>query len=333
MARQDVACIGIVKTIMAKTLITKTVIAKKKNWTDSEVFSATYTIQQKVATPTATPDDENFGETVSVTLSCTTADADIYYTLDGSTPTKNSTKYTQALQISANTTVKAIAVKENWADSDVLTKNYANTYSIICDDCKNGSISADAETAKPGATITVTPSPDQDYIVSSVGFTKGTNAATAIEENDDAEFTFEMPAANVKVSAIFTQSNPGSYQADEFYQSDLSSTNGKVTVLGVWSKGSDVFLALDFGKSTKTVTNATIAGKTATFTQMSGITVTSGTEPTLQTKLKKTSNIWVITAANTAISNTMRITVPQIWGSCTANHRSAMPQSCQLVLA
>lgn len=54
-----------------------------------------------------------------VSISCETTDAVIYYTLDGTTPSESSTKYENAFTITANCTVKAIAVKEGMANSAV----------------------------------------------------------------------------------------------------------------------------------------------------------------------------------------------------------------------
>lgn len=45
-----------------------------------------------------------YGKALSVELGSTQADAEIYYTLDGSVPTKNSTKYTEAIEVAMNTT-------------------------------------------------------------------------------------------------------------------------------------------------------------------------------------------------------------------------------------
>ena len=59
----------------------------------------------------------------SVTMSCDTASATIYYTDDGTTPTAESgTEYTDAIDITETTTFKAIAVKEGMADSNVVTE-------------------------------------------------------------------------------------------------------------------------------------------------------------------------------------------------------------------
>ena len=59
----------------------------------------------------------------SVTMSCDTASATIYYTDDGTTPTAESgTEYTDAIDITETTTFKAIAVKEGSADSNVVTQ-------------------------------------------------------------------------------------------------------------------------------------------------------------------------------------------------------------------
>ena len=53
-----------------------------------------------------------FEESTSVTMSCSTAGATIYYTTDGTTPTSASTQYSSALTLTDTTTVKAIAVKD-----------------------------------------------------------------------------------------------------------------------------------------------------------------------------------------------------------------------------
>ena len=62
-----------------------------------------------------------FAESTSATISCATAGASIYYTVDGSTPTSASTAYTGAIALSDTTTVKAVAVKDG-VSSSVTTK-------------------------------------------------------------------------------------------------------------------------------------------------------------------------------------------------------------------
>lgn len=63
---------------------------------------------------------------VTVTMSCTVADATIHYTTDGTEPTAASAAYTMpvALNIPGTYTVKAIAVKTGWENSDVTTGTY-----------------------------------------------------------------------------------------------------------------------------------------------------------------------------------------------------------------
>ena len=60
--------------------------------------------------------------TDSTTVSLSGPDgADIYYTLDGSTPTSESTMYTEAFGLSDTTTVKAVAIKDGQS-SQVVSK-------------------------------------------------------------------------------------------------------------------------------------------------------------------------------------------------------------------
>ena len=62
-----------------------------------------------------------FAESTSATISCATAGASIYYTVDGSTPTSASTAYSGAITLTDTTTVKAVAVKDG-VSSSVTTK-------------------------------------------------------------------------------------------------------------------------------------------------------------------------------------------------------------------
>ena len=53
-------------------------------------------------------------------MSTETEDAEIFYTLDGTEPTAESTKYAESIVVSEDVTVKAIAIKEGMINSAVL---------------------------------------------------------------------------------------------------------------------------------------------------------------------------------------------------------------------
>ena len=97
-------------------------IAVKDGLSDSEVASATYVIKAK--TPTFTVSGGTYTTSQSVELQCETVGATIHYTTDGSTPTSGSATYSSAISVTQNTTIKAIAVKANWTDSDVAEAEY-----------------------------------------------------------------------------------------------------------------------------------------------------------------------------------------------------------------
>lgn len=82
--------------------------------------------QPQVATPVlsgTTP----FVSNTSVTIECATAGATIYYTTDGSTPTTASSAYSSAITVSSTSTVKAIAVKTGYVDSEVGSKTFTKS--------------------------------------------------------------------------------------------------------------------------------------------------------------------------------------------------------------
>lgn len=100
-------------------------IAVKTGMDNSSVASASYTIVlPKVATPTFVPSAGEVLSGTTVTITCATAGAEIHYTTDGTVPTADSPVYSTAIEITAATTIKAIAVKEDYQDSAVATAAY-----------------------------------------------------------------------------------------------------------------------------------------------------------------------------------------------------------------
>ena len=91
-----------------------------------------FTIQQmeQVATPVFSPVVGEYENSVEVSISCATADATIYYTLDGTEPDEDATEYTAPFTLTATTTVKAIAVKTGMINSEVAIITYEVTTGI-----------------------------------------------------------------------------------------------------------------------------------------------------------------------------------------------------------
>lgn len=66
-----------------------------------------------------------------ITLGCDMEGTTIYYTLDGSTPTKNSTRYDGPFTIDDTTTIKMISVKDDYSDSDVTTVTFTREWFTV----------------------------------------------------------------------------------------------------------------------------------------------------------------------------------------------------------
>ena len=103
--------------------------ATKEGWVDSEISTVQFIIEipvtPQVATPAFSPLPGTFNVPQSVTLTSATPDADIYYTLDGSDPDPASaTLYTGAIAVDNSLTIKAIAVKAGWDNSEIASAEY-----------------------------------------------------------------------------------------------------------------------------------------------------------------------------------------------------------------
>ncbi|HOD41470.1 MAG TPA: chitobiase/beta-hexosaminidase C-terminal domain-containing protein, partial [Candidatus Wallbacteria bacterium] len=102
-------------------------IAVKSGMADSFVESGAYTINvPQVSKPVIYPSSGTYGAVQHVTISCVTAGASIYYTLDETVPTASSTPYSGTIEVSQTSYIKAVAVKPGMLDSP-----HAESYIII----------------------------------------------------------------------------------------------------------------------------------------------------------------------------------------------------------
>jgi hypothetical protein len=78
-----------------------------------------------VATPIISPNGGTFRRNVTVSLSCSTAGATIYFTTDGSVPTTSSSVYSGSFTLTRSTTVRAKAAESGFSDSAIASANFA----------------------------------------------------------------------------------------------------------------------------------------------------------------------------------------------------------------
>jgi AraC-like DNA-binding protein len=183
-------------------------IAKKDGYQDSSIFGQLFTIP--VVSNVMASQSGN-----SITLSTTTSGATIYYTTNGSTPTTSSTVYSGPINITVNTTIKALATSTGYKNSNIYTGTFdyqkAVKPSITVVDLDKLTITS----STPGSQILYstdgsTPSISYTGPIPLTGETTVKAKATA-SEYDDSEVASETvkPKVATPVIRIGTGSVPG----------------------------------------------------------------------------------------------------------------------------
>ena len=214
------------------------------------------TIRGRVASPVFTPAAGSFIGTQRVEITCVTEDATIYYTTDGSEPTSGSTACTGVIRLSADTTFRAVAVKEGMRDSVVVEAAYTiakPTYTL--------SVSAPAfEDAIVGYTqpeaqaVTITSSGNSDALISSVtlsgdqadSFTlqKGTVSVPAGGTN--TSYTIrpgaDLPEGTYMAAISVAYNNGAVATADVRFRVNADPTSG-IAVGSTWYVGDSICLS------------------------------------------------------------------------------------------
>jgi len=103
----------------------------------SGISTFQYTQDGDTQPPVADPPGGEFETSLNVTLTSGTADATIYYTVDGSTPDDTSSEYTGPLSLVATTTVRAIAISPTSGDSAITEFVFTKT-GVTCPDLSAG---------------------------------------------------------------------------------------------------------------------------------------------------------------------------------------------------
>ena len=130
-------------------------IAVKDGCSASEIVTATFTKAEPAAAPVIDPKGGTFTGEQTVTITCETEGARIYYTTDGSDPTADSTLYTGAFTLTASATVKAVAVKDGCPASEIVTAAFTKAKpAIVFDDVAKDAWYYDAVQWAVGAGVT-----------------------------------------------------------------------------------------------------------------------------------------------------------------------------------
>ena len=108
---------------------------KYQNFTIADITNNQYTydtgeeeetpVVETVETPVINPAGGNYTGSVTFSITCATENAQIYYTTNGTTPSAtNGNAYSGKVTLTESATVKAVAVKAGWNDSEVLTAEF-----------------------------------------------------------------------------------------------------------------------------------------------------------------------------------------------------------------
>lgn len=117
--------------IVIETAVIIKAIAVKEGLPDSAVITLEYTVFENTDVEQADEPkaDIKSGTKVKkgtqITLTSDTPEAQIYYTLDGTAPTEDSTLYTAPIEINTGTTIKAFAVKQGYMSSKIVIFEYS----------------------------------------------------------------------------------------------------------------------------------------------------------------------------------------------------------------
>lgn len=159
---------------------------------------------QPVDSPVIAPNGGSFTGSQTVTLTCAEADAVLYYTTDGTQPTRDSTRYTGPFTLTASATVQVFAVLDGRPDSAVVSAQFTRLSSGTSGGGSSSSTSSGNKTQtttnSDGSTTTTVTKPDGSVTET----TKYPDGETAVVETakDGSKTTTLTDAAGNQTQVI-----------------------------------------------------------------------------------------------------------------------------------
>ena len=198
--------------------------------TDAFVLEITHA-PEAVAQPTLTTSYKSATADPVVTLRSTTAGAQIYYTLDGSLPDQTAKHYQAPFAVKKSDTVKAIAMKDGWVNSNMTTR-FVRKY--------EWQQSQKVRHPRPGLHYRYyTPdTPTLDMSQNGPIVTEGTAASVSLDKKEQKEkfaldFQGYLKIAQNGIYTFFTTSDDGSdLWIDGIKVVDNGGPHGPVEVMG-----------------------------------------------------------------------------------------------------
>lgn len=199
-------------------------VTEETQFPAGEIVTRYLRIYVPVATPVLTGSGSFYGS-MTVEISCETEGAVIYYTTDGSEPTESSTRYTGPFEIYETATVKAIAVKDGMAASQVaaatykrVAENIPDIHYIAVQDSAGGSVEAHPGNVSANAVVTLTVTPDEGNALVALSVTDAWGREVELTKAGENKYTFVMPDSAVTVKALFAPALPfADVAADAWY--------------------------------------------------------------------------------------------------------------------
>jgi formylglycine-generating enzyme required for sulfatase activity len=224
------------------------VIAKYPGMNDSDVVVALYNIGKTIENLEFYPVPYYYTKPTYITVSTKTSDVKIYYTLDGTTPDINSNYINngESIYISNTSTLKAIAKKDTYYDSNLRSGDY-----IITGKLKNPGVSVSSGTYNNYQIVNFLYDSNQPvkYYYTIDGSNPRVNGICADkvvidhscviklyakldywEDSNIAEFSYNISG---KVSLVKVNPNPGAYSA------------GQTIVLSTITEGTTIYYTND----------------------------------------------------------------------------------------